>query len=577
MGHRTIVGRRYFTDNRMTKHLWHIIIFFAPVLMSFKVTPPSVPSAGVVEREIEREYESQPFSIYKQMPPLQIDIPEECLDLPEGATVFIEKVRLYGNGTFCQEELLSCISDQMNHNHTIKSIYGLCSAIDRFYASKGYFLARTYPPEQDIDNGELILEVIEGKLGTVRVIGNKHYDVRFICSYFEKLIGRSLQYDQFIRALLLLNDNMDLVAGAVFSKGATFGTGDVTLYVNDEYPAHLYLNGNNFGRDLTTNSRVGARLDWGNFFTDGDRFSIAEVVGFPVDALYFTDINYTIPINRNGTFLELEYLSSRFDIEELERLHLRGRSDIATIGVSQAVIRRRSLSVNCFAYLDIKQIQNFALCHRTSYDKLRVLTFGGTVDHFNPCCSRDYLTLQMSAGIPNFLGGLKPIDRECSRMGGGGQFVHLNADYDRLQWIAPNYFFYFHASGQWSPNRLPLAEQIYIGGADTVRGYPLAVALGDSGFYANFEYRFPVPYVDQYRFFNTGLVWGDVLQFDTFLDYGGVMLKSGRDTYLCGTGFGFTLLGPYTIALSIDLGFPLTERKLTESAFLYIKITAQPF
>jgi len=547
------------------------------LLMSFKTVPPEIPSAGVVERAIEREYETKRFDIYKKMPSLQIDIPEEKLDFPESKRVFISTLRLRGNDSFSDECILGCIQDCLNQDLSIKDIYALCCSIDQYYASCGYFLARTFPPEQEIVNGELVIEVIEGRLGNVQVVGNQYYSKEFIHSYFRRLEGKPLQYDQFIKALLLLNDNMDLVAGAVFTKGEEFGTGDVILYIDDGQPSHLYLNGNNFGRDLTTNSRAGARLDWGNFFTDGDLFSIAEVVGFPIDSLYFTDINYMIPLNRNGTSLEWEYLSSRFNIEELEELGLRGRSDIATLGVNQAVYRKQYLSVDCFAYFDFKQIQNFALGKRSSFDKLRVLTLGALIDRSELCYRRDYLTLQMSIGVPSFLGGLKVVDSECSRFGGGGRFIHLNADYDRLMYLTPGYYLYFHASGQWSPNRLPLAEQIYIGGADTVRGYPLAVALGDSGFYMNFEYRFPPPFFADCFFFKTNMRWRDLIQFNAFLDYGGVMLKSAKKTYLCGTGLGFTIQGPYTLTLSADVGFPLSERRLSEKAFFYIKLTAQPF
>src|SRR5690606_25461545 len=101
----------------------------------------------------------------------------------------------------------------------------------------------------------------------------------------------------------------------------------------------LYLNGNNYGRNLTTDVRTGGRLDWGNTLTQGDTFSVTGVVGFPINALYFTNVSYKVPVNRNGTFVEGAYLFSRFKIEEFSSLHLKGRSSIATLKVNHAVIR----------------------------------------------------------------------------------------------------------------------------------------------------------------------------------------------------------------------------------------------
>jgi len=539
--------------------------------------PPPVPSAGVVERELEKEYEGRPLEPDKQVPAIQIDIPREKLKLPVGKKVLVEDIAIQGNDSISTCEIAGQVTEYLHRKLSLRDIYELCHAIEQIYAKKGFFLARAYPPPQKIEDNILVIEVLEGKLGNVKVVGNKHYTESFIRSYFTPLQEKPLSYDDFLRALMLLNENSDLTAGAVFEKGKEFGCADVILQIKDARPSHLYLNGNNYGRNLTTNVRAGGRLDWGNLITQGDTFSVAEVVGFPVDALYFTDVTYTAPLNRNGTSLEGAYLFSKFKIEELTSLHLKGRSDIATLKVNHALMRRRALNIDLFSYFDYKQIQNFAQHHLASFDKLRVLTVGALLDHYTPSEGRDYLILRFTAGIPNFLGGLKAVDDESSRKGGGGRFFIFKADYDRLQHLPKDCFFYFHGSGQLSPSKLTLPEQIYIGGSDTVRGFPLAVALGDSGYYVNFEFRAPIPGLANKNFFKFNKKWRDIIQLDAFLDHGGVFLQSERNTFLWGSGLGVRINGPYTLTFSIDVGFPLNHRKLTRGAFTYIKLTGQPF
>ena len=539
--------------------------------------PPPVPSAGVVEREIEKEYEGEPLAPTREVPAVQIDIPNERLQLPWGRKVQIDRVKIIGNSSISTRELKRCIKKHLHQKLSLQDIYDVCQIIDLCYAKKGYFLARAYPPPQTIEDGVLTIEVIEGRLGNIEVVGNKHYSESFIKSYFSSLKGKSLRYDDFIKALMLLNDNSDLMAGAVFEKGKEFGTADVVLRVKDGRPIHLYLNGNNYGRNLTTNVRAGGRFDWGNVITQGDKFSVAQVVGFPINALYFTDVSYTVPINRIGTSLEAAYLFSKFKIEELTRLHLKGSSNIATLKVNQAVLRRRTYSLDFFSYFDYKQIENFVLSHRTSYDKLRVMTAGILLDHFDPSRGRDYLNVRFAAGIPNFLGGLKPVDSQSSRIGGGGRFFILNIDYDRIQQLPKDCYIYLHGSGQLSPSKLTLPEQIYIGGVDTVRGFPLAEALGDSGYYANFEFRFPFPFIANKKFFGTRKKWKDIIQFDAFVDNGGVFLQSENNTILWGTGAGVRINGPWTLSLSVDVGFPLNHRDHNRDVFTYIKLTCQPF
>jgi hemolysin activation/secretion protein len=553
-------------------------IFFLFFLLLGKLTaaPPPLPSAGIVEREIEKEYEGAPLPPRREIPAIEIDIPKETLELPSGKSVFIQEIQIEGNTSISSKELISQLSEYLEKDLMLQDIYQICFIIEQYYAQKGYFLARSYPPPQSIEKGVLRIEVIEGCLGRIKVEGNKHYTESFVRSYFTRLVNKPLQYDQFFRALMLLNDNTDLVAAAVFEKGEEFGCADVIIKVQDARPSHLYLNANNYGRDLTTNVRAGPRLDLGNLFTQGDTFSVTEVVGFPFNALYFTDASYKVPVNRRGTSLQASYLFSDFKIEELTSLRLKGISNIATLKVNQALVRKRSLSLDLFSYFDYKQIQNLVLNERVSFDKLRVLTVGSLLDH-SSAKGRDYLILRFAAGIPNLLGGLRAVDSLSSRKGGGGRFFILTADYDHIQQLPKDCFFYFHGSAQASPNKLTLPEQMYIGGADTVRGYPLAVGLGDNGYYFNFELRVPPPVFGNKEFRCCNKKWKDILQFDVFLDHGGVSLHSEQSTYLWGTGLGIKVKGPYTLNLSFDVGFPLNRWGLTKDAFYYFKLTGQPF
>lgn len=539
--------------------------------------PPPVPSAGIIERELEKEYEAKPLEPNKQTPEIQIDIPEERFEIPDGTSVFVSSLKFVGNDSISHKILTERLRSELNQNLNLSEIYQICHEIDQLYAERGFFLARAYPPPQTVENGVLTIEIIEGKLGSVTVVGNRYYPEGFILGYFSSLVGKPLQERHFLRALMLLNENTDLLAGAVFEKGKEFGTADVILRVEDKRPVHLYLNGNNYGRFLTTNVRAGGRLDWGNLLFKGDTLSIAEVVGFPVNALYFTDVRYNVPLNRKGASLEGQYLYSTFKVEELTSLHLKGRSQIGTIKFNQALTRTRNLSINFFSYFDYKQIQNYTLGALTSFDKLRVLTAGFLLDHYQQGFGRDYLTVQAAAGIPNFLGGLKAVDSESSRKGGGGRFYLLTADYDRIQHLPKDCFIYLHASGQLSPSKLTLPEQIYIGGVETVRGFPLAVGLGDSGYYVNIEGRFPPFFIAEKRVFRFNKKWKEVLQFDVFLDHGGTFLQSIQNLFLWGTGLGVRLNGPWDLNFSLDVGFPLNHRDLTNGAFLYIKLTGQAF
>jgi len=103
------------------------------------------------------------------------------------------------------------------------------------------------------------------------------------------------------------------------------------------------------------------------------------------------------------------------------------------------------------------------------------------------------------------------------------------------------------------------------------------VALGDSGYYANFETRFPLPFWLDKKFLWSKRTWREAVQLVGFVDTGGTFFNHGSHTFITGAGFGVRVLGPYTISLSFDLGFPLNRHDLSSGAFNYLKLTANPF
>lgn len=551
---------------------FYISLLLFPLLVV--AVPPPIPSAGIVEREIEKEYQGQGLELQPEIPSIEVDIPEERLDLPSDKKILIRKIQVEGNTVISSGEIQHWIEPYEGKQVDLLEIYKICALINQNYAKEGYFLARAYPPPQEIRDGVLVLEILEGVIGSIQIEGNKYYSTLFIDRYFQRFIQKPLKYDRFLKALLLLNENTDLSAGVIFQKGKKVGTADLIIHVKDHRPLHLYLNENNYGRDLTTNSQFGGRLDWGNCLIEGDRLSVAEVVGFPMKALYFTDVRYTVPVNTYGTSVEGSFLFTRFYIEEMTSLNLRGESMIGTLKGKQAITRTQDLSIDFFSYLDFKRIENFALDTTLSLDKLSVLTMGLLVDHYNQYAGRDYLNVRASGGFSDFPSGIGFDGDFSSSLGSGKSFIQLNTDYDRLQRIYKDWMLDFHFSGQWSPDKLTLAQQIYIGGSSSVRGYPLSVAVGDSGYYANIETRIPVPFFSEGKYFSRK-PWQ--LQLVGFVDTGGTFLSGGSNTFITGAGWGLRFAGPYTLSVSFDIGYPLNRKDLSENSFMYLRFTMQPF
>ena len=75
---------------------WVLLILIINISVLFSYPPP-VPSAGVIERQLEKEYEAKPIDPNKDVPDIQIDIPDERLEMEEGLKVYVCKVKFIGN------------------------------------------------------------------------------------------------------------------------------------------------------------------------------------------------------------------------------------------------------------------------------------------------------------------------------------------------------------------------------------------------------------------------------------------------------------------------------------------------
>ncbi len=539
---------------------------------------PPAGAAGVVEKEIQKEYSVGELSPEKEIPLLEVDVPQAQLDLPEGISVLINHIHLEGNDSLPPKEIYSHILPYLGRELTGKDVKELCLSLQGLYVKHGLILARVFPPVQEIHDQSLTLQVVEGTLGSIEIRGNHFYKAKYIRKYFTRLEGKPINYNEVMRALLLVNENSDLGVGAIFKKGKEFGQVDLSLIVKDSLPVHAYADYNTWGSNVTTYGRAGSKISGGNLATNGDMLSLVGVVGIPPKDLYYINPTYSAPINANGMFFDVSYLYSHFEVQQMTELDLEGISQIAGGRIRQALNRSRRFSTDVFVSFDYKQLKNEVMNKTGSFDRLRVLGLGGKIDYIDGVKGRNLFNISCDIGIPYILGGSSPVDPQSSREGAGGRFYILNLEYTRIQTLPWDSFIYFSGSAQGTFNKLPLPEQIYIGGMGTVRGYPLSVALGDTGYYGTLEFHTPIPGVGNMQWKKLKKPWKDIFQLVGFVDHGGVYTNSSvpseaSPTYLTSAGAGIRFYGPWNFNVSFDAGFPLTDQDKLFNNILYVKVS----
>ena len=89
---------------------------------------------------------------------------------PGGATFLLEGIQISGNQLFNSEQLIAVIAERIGTEVDFSQLEDIANAISQHYRDAGYPFARAYLPAQDVQNGLVQLEVLEGRYGEVTAV-----------------------------------------------------------------------------------------------------------------------------------------------------------------------------------------------------------------------------------------------------------------------------------------------------------------------------------------------------------------------------------------------------------------------
>jgi len=491
-------------------------------------------------------------SLNAQPLPEDFDAGEDA-DTDSAQTLKVDQFLFEGNNLIPSPELSEVIQSYQGKELTLPQMKEAAREITAYYHRKGFMLVKAIIPKQAFDSSQVRLKVVEGKLGNIDIQGAENYDPewikeRFMASYQDGALRR----DDFIKGLILLNEFSDLKVKATLKPGKEIGAVDAILKVEDTAPLHFGLDYNNYGTFQTGANRVGLNFDAGNLIGQGDQLSLRGVVGFPSANTNFFQTIYTTPVGMDGTQLSANYQNGAFTVSQGlgAILDIRGRANIYGLAVSHPLERSFEHSSNIGLALNYKDVRNDF--------------FGGALPFTRDLYTTARLTYQadwrqvsgrtlLQAAWTQGLGGTPSSDPLVSRVGASGGFSKLNFDLARVQNLQPGLYAVLRGSAQLSSQPLYIAEQMAMGGPDTVRGFTQAELLGDEGYLVSAELRWSPIQDEPERF-----------QMAFFFDHGGVSLKRPqpgdlpRGGKLTGAGLGFRLgLGGSSTA-RVDIGFPVS-------------------
>jgi len=402
-----------------------------------------------------------------------------------------------GNTVLGVEAIEAAVRDHLGPGRSMKDVDAARNALEAAYQKAGYLTVLVDVPEQRVDGGIVLLQVIEGQVGGLYVTGSRYHSQGYIRSTVSGLQpGTVPDFNQVQQQLALVNRSEDRRVTPVLKPGRLPGTVDVELQVNDALPISGSVEANNQHSRDTDPLRVSATLRYDNLFQRDHSLSLTAITAPTAPSQSKVLVaNYGIPLDGANSWSASLVWSD---------------SDVVTLGSNQVISRGTTFSLRryiAFGRADGSRLLSLGFDlkdskERSDIDKpVRYMPFqlGYTDQWALGPDDRLQLNANVAFAVAALLkrdvacpSGLNPEGQAdqfaCKRFGASGSFGAFKLDSRWSHSFGPATLV-TRLGLQIASGPLISAEQYSLGGAETVRGYLEGEASGDHGVLGSLELR----------------------------------------------------------------------------------------
>jgi hemolysin activation/secretion protein len=461
---------------------------------------------------------------------------------------------------------------------TIEQLDAIAASVTTYYRERGFILATAFVPEQEVADGVIRLNVLEGRLGNVTVSNNQIFTPEVISAAFYGELGEAVTEERIESALRRINDLPGVRVRGSFSPGKNVGETSLNLGVLDEKKWSASVLVDNHGSPSTGEIRVFATAEMLNVASKGHRLMLGALRSEGPDSSTYGLAEYDLPVTRDGRGVVTANVS-RNQFSVLAQLagptEIVGETD--NIGGSGSYQYLRSRTTNAsvqggYVYKDVLfDVAGVALL--STDQSIEVASIGGD---FSQLWDEQQLLLSLRLGLDQghiINGAVRGQSTDFTKTLFNGNLLKRFSVFNWLTKNQSSFNFVIKTNAQYAEQFLPSVEQFSLGGPNAVRAFGVSDVSVDSGVYAGFELFFDLP-VDPMQKLGLPL---DPLRPFAFFDYAyGVARKSnGNDdaeikAYGLGVrfnwpGFGaanLILAQPWSASYDLESGGPQGESRI---------------
>jgi hemolysin activation/secretion protein len=434
------------------------------------------------------------------------------------ASFQLNELRVLGNTSLPALKIATLLYPYLGPGKSLQDVEAARVTLEGEYHAAGFGTVFVDIPEQTVgDDGVVRLRVTESRLRQARITGTRYFSNRQIRDALPAVAAASVPNLPAVQAEVNAINAItaDRVVVPVLKAGATPGSVDLELKVQDRLPLHAVVELNNQYTADTARLRSSLALSYDNAFGRQDSLALQfQTAPQDREQVKVFAASYLRRIGDSGDKLSLSFINSSSNVATLSDISVAGKGKTYGLRwlhpVPGGAAARSSLAVGVdykASAQDVRLSAADSLSTPLSYASLQ-LSYSWQLDQQR----RDWSwNNALVLGLPALGSSRQEFADKCFGCKPAFAVLRSEAAFSTaLPWQLRGAV---RIAGQYAAEPLISNEQLLLGGAHSVRGYLEAEELGDSGARVALELHLDKPLpegwpllLQPFVFFDAGIV-----------------------------------------------------------------------
>jgi hemolysin activation/secretion protein len=561
-----------------------LVILFPNLLLPANaqiITQPVTPTDPTVLPTPQPLPEPQPLPPLEDLLPTPGQIPsspQPSLEQIPG-TITVTQFDVVGSTVFSQTELAKTLEPFTKHPISFAELLKAQEAISQLYVKSGYITSGAFIPPQELKNGIVKIEVIEGEVESINITGLQRLKAGYLRSRLGLATKAPLNQNRLLQSLQMLQlDPLITNLSAELAAGSRAGVSTLEIKVREAQAFSTQLSIDNQRSPSVGSIRRQLQISHNNLLGFGDRFHVGYINTDGSNSL--DDLSYSFPINAYNGTISLNYSLTNSNIIEkpFNTLDIQSESRNYQITYLQPVKQTPNEEFSLGLTASRQESQTSLLnipfplsigANEQGETKISALRF------FQEYTKRN--GEQVFALRSQFSFGIDALNSTINNQAPDSQFITWRGQSQYLRLLTPDTTLLLRSDLQLADRPLVPLEQLSIGGQQSIRGYRQDQLLADNGLFTSAELRTSILKIPK---------WQTTVQLSPFFDFGTVWNHSDSEVKipkqtLSSVGLGLRFLVGNNFNARIDWGIPLVKLDITGNTLqengIYFTVEYKPF